>query len=58
MTQYADADMLLDACFDEFCDAIGGEPVGCEVCPYQETKVGECRNAYKRDKLEKLEVEE
>lgn len=51
MIQYAVVDMLLDACFDEFCDAIGDSPAGCDICPYQEVECGECRKAYKKDKL-------
>lgn len=57
MIQYAVVDMLPDACFDEFCGAIGDSHVGCDICPYQEVEYGECRKAYKKDKLDRLRGE-
>ena len=47
---------LVEICFHEFCMVAGDSPCGCDGCPYGKygSDNGECYEAYKKDKLEKL----
>lgn len=47
---------LVEICFHEFCMVAGDSLCGCDGCPYGKygSDNGECYEAYKKDKLEKL----